>query len=221
MGAYYGFKYARSADGSTPQSVRILPVADTAGGLTVGDPVAVASGVVVGFTSGLSGGVYGVVVALGRTAASVAQSVSVGGYLTNFADPSNGSTAFSATDDGWAAVVVADNAVFKTVYQGAPSGTAPTYAALIGTQLDLSNNSTGTTIVDYAAVNTNHLDGNRSKLGAATFSSLSNDITVLGLASRGAITEKGVPITYYPSSGSLTNGDEIYVTFNTVQYNPA
>ena len=225
MAAYYGFKYARSADGSTPQSVRILPISSgAAGGLTVGDPVSITSGLVKGFTAGLSGGAVGVIVALGRTPASVAQSVSVGGLMTNFADASIGSNAFSATDTGWAAVVMADNAVFKTVFQGlsADAATAPTYAALIGTKMDLTNNSTGSTVVAYTAVATNHLDVNRSKLGVSgKATSPTDDVTIVGLASRGAITVKGTPVTYYPTTGSLTQGDEVYVTFNTVQFNPA
>jgi hypothetical protein len=140
----------------------------------------------------------------------------VGGLMTNFSDPSNGSTAFSASDVGWAAVVMVDNAVFKTVYQGATGGTAPTYAALVGSSVDLGNAG-----VDYAAVNTNHIVGNTSQLGVATQTTMDGDITILGLASRGTTTTKGTPITYYPSSGSLTAGDEVYVIFNNTQYTQA
>jgi hypothetical protein len=217
MSAYYGFKYARSTDGSVPQAVRILPITTAAaGGLTVGDPVTVTSGLVKGYTSGLAAGCYGVIVALGRTPTSVAQSVSVGGLLTNFADPSNGSTAFSASDIGWCGVVMVDGSVFKTVYQGATSGTAPTYAALVGSTVDLANAT-----ADYSAVNTNHIVGNTSQLGVATFTTMDGDFVILGLASRGTTTTKGVPVTYFPTSGSLTAGDEVYVSFANTQFTQA
>jgi hypothetical protein len=214
MTAPYGFKFARSFDGSSNAAVKILPVNPGTGGIAVGDPITITSGKAVCAVGGDA--VYGVCVSVSKTAAGTP----VGGALVNAADPSV--TALASGDVGYVAVVVADNAVFETVYLGeTDSGSTITRAAAIGAVTDIGNFYTGSVVAFDSAIA--HQIGGISKLGASVDGSGANsNLTIQGIVATGGTTStRSIPSTYVNVSGNVTAGDVLLVTFNTLQHDPA
>jgi hypothetical protein len=218
MTAPYGFKFAHTFDGGSNASIKILPVSSPGtGGIAVGDPVTVSSG----FAKCAVGGdaVYGVCVSVGKTTGATQTPIPVGGDLVNATDPAT--QVLATGDTGFVAVVVADNAVFESVYIGVTEGgTAPTYAAAIGSAADIGNYASGTAATFDAAAA--HIGGGISKLGVTTDGTGPNsDVIIQGIAAAGGtLSTRSLPTTYPKTSGSVTAGDVLLVTFNNVQFNP-
>jgi len=218
MTAPYGFKFARSFDGSSTAAVKILPVSSPGtGGIAVGDPVTISSG----YAKCAVGGdpVFGVCVAVSKTTGATQTPIPAGGSLTNATDPAT--TVLATGDTGYVAVVVADNALFESVYIGiTEGGTAPTYVAAIGSSADIGNYASGTAATFDAAAA--HIGGGFSKLGVTTDGTGPNsDVTIQGvLAAGGSLSTRSLPTTYPKTSGSVTAGDVLLVSFQSVQFNP-
>lgn len=218
MTAPYGFKYAHTFDGSGTSAIKILPVSSPGtGGLVVGDPVTVASGVARLALGGEN--VYGVICGLGKTTGQV-QSVAIGGNLANSIDPYINT--LLTGDTGFVAVMPADNAVFRTVLAGVhDGGTIPANRAIaIGTTLDIANYPVAT-VVELAAAAAHSTNGVSKICAAVDGSSPSADLTIQGFAAiGGTLTTRSLPSMYNVTSATSVAGDEIYVTFNNVQHNP-